>query len=298
MTAYRPNRALPAHITQPNFNGYQVRIVRSAYEHSRTFSWTTYGGETKALAAAVAWRDNLLKQLPPAENDKGAFRRSPLRHKTSWGRVGITRYLRIDRRKMGQPRYLTFGVNWVDHDGLRKTKSFQVGKIEDISWQDEVHAANTAEAFRMEFEFCCESHKTFNPEKYDGWRNRKTYPFVAPTTGQQPLPSAMMNRILSEQERKACRKQMAAGGVTGAEAALHLFIHHIELDQAKEACIAFGICQVCDPAQPTFMQRLAHKDAWDSLSDKQRQQCRDRIAEYRAQRIKLRQKNLHGALGL
>ena len=87
---------------------------------------------------------------------------------------------------MGQPRYLTFGVNWVDCDGRRRTKSFQVGKVEDISWVDEVHAANTAEAFRLDYEFCLKHNQPFDPSKYEAWKRRNTYPFVDPSADVHP----------------------------------------------------------------------------------------------------------------
>ena len=184
MPAYRPGRALPAHVTIPNWDSFQVRISRDGVEHSASFAWNAYSDQRAALAAAVQWRDARLAELPPAENLKGSTRTKPLKHKTTWGQVGVTRYFRTDARKQGKPLYLTFGVNWIDHTGRRRTKSFQVGRDTEISWQDELHAANTAEAFRLEFEYCLKSGVVFNPDKYKLWRKHPCYPFI-------PVPSLL-----------------------------------------------------------------------------------------------------------
>lgn len=174
---YRNGRTLPAHITCPNWDAYQVRIVREGQELSASFSWNLYGGKRKALQEAVRWRDTQLAGLPPAGNAKGEFRQTPLVHKRSWGRVGVTRYVSADARKPGKPLYLRFGVNWVDATGKPRTKSFQVGRVEDISDADETHAANTAEAFRAEWEFCRRTGRQFDDTKFRNWREARLYPF-------------------------------------------------------------------------------------------------------------------------
>lgn len=177
MPAYKPNRALPAHITIPNWDAYQVRIVRDGVEHSKSFSLNAYSSNSLALDAAVAWRDAKLADLPAAQNEKGKTRRQPLPHKRSWNRVGITRYFRGDLRKQGNPKYLTFGVNWVGSDGKKRTKSFQVGRLGEFTWQDEVRAANTAEAFRSEFEYCQAIGLSFDFKRYAKWKTEMCYPF-------------------------------------------------------------------------------------------------------------------------
>lgn len=175
---YKQNRSLPAHITIPNWDAYQVRIVRNGREYSASFSWNMYGTEKAALAHAVKWRDTILAALPPSGNERGQFRTKPLSHKQSWGRVGITRYITADARKAGRPEYLRFGVNWVDSAERRRTKSFQVGRVGEIEWELELHAANTAEAFRTEWEFCQATGRPFDDEKYREWRERRLYPFL------------------------------------------------------------------------------------------------------------------------
>ena len=43
--------------------GWQVVIVRNKKEHSKMFSDSKYGGKRKSLAAAVKFRDQLIKKL-------------------------------------------------------------------------------------------------------------------------------------------------------------------------------------------------------------------------------------------
>lgn len=177
--AYRSDRDLPAHVTIPNWNAYQVRIVRNEVEYSKSFPWSR-AGQAAALEAAVMWREAQLAALGPAWNDKGGLRRKPLRHKKSGYPVGITCYLRSDRRKSGDPLYLTFGVNYINRKGKKTTRSFQVGNIEIIGQRDKEHAEQTAKAFRAEYEWCRCHGKIFKPERYVRWREVKMYPFKEP----------------------------------------------------------------------------------------------------------------------
>lgn len=89
----------------------------------------------------------------------------------------MTRYYAPDRRKPGCPLYLRFGVNWTDASGKRRTKSFQAGRLENVSAAEEIHAANTAEAFRSEWEFCQLTGKAFDEFRYRDWRQKRLYPF-------------------------------------------------------------------------------------------------------------------------
>lgn len=172
-------RKLPDQITIPNWNAYQVRIVRNGHEYSASFSWSHYGGTRKALSAAVKWRDSMMIGLPPAGNATGGFRQSPLSHKSTWGRVGVTCYTHVDKRKAGHPEYLRFGVNWTDATGKRRTKSFQAGPLETLTPADKLHAANTANAFRTEWEHCQSTGTLFDPARYADWRQQRLYPFRA-----------------------------------------------------------------------------------------------------------------------
>jgi len=129
------------------------------------------------LSAAIAWRDDLLAKLPSAATTLGSYRSKPQKNKRSYNRVGISRYIGVDRRKLGAPGYLRFAVNWVDGTGQSKVTSFQVGKVGAFSWEDELHAACTAEAFRTQWEFSRATGHAFDPANYEGWRHKQCYPF-------------------------------------------------------------------------------------------------------------------------
>jgi len=97
-------RPLPDNISIPGYDAYQVRIVRGEHEYSATFACSRLGSKDLALQAAVSWRDMMLAKLPPAGNGHGGFRTSPMPNKRSLGRVGVTRYEKIDRRRQGIPK--------------------------------------------------------------------------------------------------------------------------------------------------------------------------------------------------
>lgn len=170
-------RDLPSNITIPAFDAYQVRIVRDGREYSATFAWSRYGSTEEALSEAVAWRDALLAKLPSAATTLGSYRSTPQKNKRSYNRVGVSRYIGVDRRKTGAPGYLRFAVNWVDETGQSRVSSFQVGKVGAFTWEDELHAACTAEAFRTQWEFSSATGQAFDPSSYRGWRKKQCYPF-------------------------------------------------------------------------------------------------------------------------
>lgn len=171
------SRDLPTNITIPAFEAYQVRIVREGHEYSATFAWSRYESKEQALVSAVAWRDRMLGSLPTAATELGSFRSAPQKNKRSYNRVGITRYIGVDGRKVGAPGYLRFAVNWLDETGTPRIKSFQVGKVGSFSWTDELHAACTAESFRTHWEYCRSMNVQFDTSCYQNWKEKPCYPF-------------------------------------------------------------------------------------------------------------------------
>ena len=146
------DRDLPKHITETNYNSYQVRIVRDRIEYSSAFSWVIVG-KSAALDAAVKWRDLTLALLPPPVNAKGAIRLAPAKHKKTQEPLGVTRYVTTDRRS-GTPRqYLRFGVSYLDENGQNRIKAFQAGSLQQLTPDDIFHTAQTAYAFREEWEY-------------------------------------------------------------------------------------------------------------------------------------------------
>lgn len=184
----RAKRGLPDNITIP-CNGYQVRVVRDGFEHSKYFPWSA-GGKALALLDAVAWRDRLLRTLPAPGNAKGGFRSKPLSHKTSWDRVGVVRTVGCDRRRSLTVQYVRFSVSWVDTVGKARVKTFQAGRADSITRADEVHTSLTAEAFRSEWEFCQSTGERFEPWRYDSWRKDRLYPFDPADRVRRDAPSA------------------------------------------------------------------------------------------------------------
>lgn len=172
------SRALPDNITVPSYDAYQVRIVREGHEYSATFAWSRFETTEKAMHAAVSWRDKILSQLPAPGNGRGSFRATPMANKRSFGRVGITRYQKKDRRRTGCPEYLVYGVNWTDKDGQARVSQFQVGRVGTFDWHEELHASLTAEAFRTEWEFCRSTGQVFEPDRYAEWKEAELYPFL------------------------------------------------------------------------------------------------------------------------
>lgn len=99
---------------------------------------------------------------------------------TSHPRVGVTRRLRIDRRKAAQPTYLVFSVNWKDADGRLRITGFQAGNSETVTAQEERHAEQTAVAFREAYEWARINNLKFRPEAFSCWRSVQCYPWRNP----------------------------------------------------------------------------------------------------------------------
>lgn len=183
-------RDLPSHITETNCQAYQVRIVRDGHEYSSSFSFARTQDREAALAEAVAWRDDMLRRLPPSSSSRGSYRKEPLPHKKTVMRAGVTRYVTSDSRRVGNPLYLRYAVSYVDETRRPRVKSFQVGRLADVTWQDELHASKTAIACREHWEFCVDHGLKFEPDLYEGWQKRKLYPFDPKRFSFAPLDRA------------------------------------------------------------------------------------------------------------
>ena len=171
-------RGLPENLTETNFDAIQVRIVRDGKEFSKSFSFAKSKDKKKAISDATLWRDSIKNILPPPRRSEGGYLKRPQSNKKSVNRSGITRYITKDKRKIGNPSYLVYGVNYTDSVGKPKIKSFQVGKLDSFNHGDEIHAAMTAEAFRSEWEWCKDHKLEFDDQKYNGWKKDTKYPFT------------------------------------------------------------------------------------------------------------------------
>lgn len=156
------------HITTPDLFGYQVRIVRRGKESSRYFSHKLWGNKQKSMAAAIAWRDQMLIVL---KGSKIRFLQPP-KNKTTTGITGVSRTIKHDRRK--DKSYLCYTVFWV-YQGKSKNKTFQVGNVETISSDEELHAFRTARLFRSIYEYAIDNDKSFDESLFKGWKKRRIY---------------------------------------------------------------------------------------------------------------------------
>jgi len=106
-------------VDREHFHGWVVVMKRRGRnvggEHFRD---ALYGGRMKALRAAIARRDELEAELPPATH----LRERDSRSKT--GMAGVTVVMR--RRRKRVLRYWL--ANWVELEGRRVQRSFSVSK--------------------------------------------------------------------------------------------------------------------------------------------------------------------------
>ncbi|MEO1878647.1 MAG: hypothetical protein ABGX40_01605 [Methylococcales bacterium] len=156
------------HITEPDTFGFQVRIVRRGKESSRYFSHKLWGSKGKSLKAAITWRDQMLIVL------KGSRTRflKPPKNKTTTGVTGVSRTIKYDHRK--DKSYLCYTVFWVK-DRKSRNKTFQVGNVDTVTADSELHAFRTARLFRSCYEHAIDHDLPFNDGMFIGWKKTRIY---------------------------------------------------------------------------------------------------------------------------
>ncbi len=153
-------------ITQPYPTAFQVRIVNNKKETSRLFSFSHWGGKNKALAAARSWRDQV-----NAIMKKRVRRLTKVpSHNKSTGVLGVSRTHRYDKRK--DLKHLVYSVNWIDHSGKKRGKTFWVCNVRNYDREMDLIAFEAAKQFRKEWEHHVDNDSLhlFNPSKYINWR--------------------------------------------------------------------------------------------------------------------------------
>lgn len=158
------------HITEPDHRGYQVRIVRKGKEYSRYFSHNSWGNKKKSLEAAQSWRDQQLAFH--GKKIKSLVSMGALGNNKSTGVRGVTKTVSFDKRR--DVHYLVYQVHW-KHKGIVKNKKFQVGHVEKVTADEELHAFRTALHFRKAYEMSVEQDLDFYPEWYAGWKTNRYY---------------------------------------------------------------------------------------------------------------------------
>ena len=94
-----------------------MRRGKSMY---RSFADSKYGGKTKALKAAKAWRGQMVESTSDA--DYVLWRRAKRSRPSGSGIVGVGRYAVL----YGATRHLVWDAYWQDADGKRYSRRFFV----------------------------------------------------------------------------------------------------------------------------------------------------------------------------
>jgi hypothetical protein len=61
------------------------------------------------------------------------------------------------------------------HNCKARNKTFQVGNVEKVTPDDELHAFRSAKLFRSCYEFAIDNDIEFHDEKFDGWKKTRLY---------------------------------------------------------------------------------------------------------------------------
>lgn len=196
-------RELPHNIQEPIPGQLRVRVQSHKKDISRTFREDQHGGcRETTIKAAIAWRDETLKSLPPSYNKPGAFKKPATPYPPDdFRRPGITRYVAVK----GGSRYIRYGASWVDSSGRPRVTGFMAGRIielgtfeETIPKEQDLHARRTALAFREHWEHCREHGVPFDPTPYRAWKTETLYPFnpTSPPQRSQRAPRSLA-RVLN-----------------------------------------------------------------------------------------------------
>jgi len=154
-------------ISCPDDRGYQVRIKRDGNEIGRYFPFNKWGSKKKALEVAQNWRDQVrVVFCKPVISIQINTR------KKTTGVRGVSRSVQCDKRC--DITYVVYSAHWRTH-GKPRTKSFQVGRIEEVTADEEFHAFRTAVRFRNEYKICVEESLSFDPIFYKNWKNERLY---------------------------------------------------------------------------------------------------------------------------
>ncbi|MCC6180035.1 MAG: hypothetical protein IT305_32375 [Chloroflexi bacterium] len=101
-------------VDRRNFHGWVVQVKRRGRGHFEGFADSRHGGQAGALRQALARRDDLEAELPPATH---------LREKDVRSRTGVVGVTLVRRQRRGRVlRY--WCANWVELDGRRVSRSF------------------------------------------------------------------------------------------------------------------------------------------------------------------------------
>ncbi len=98
--------------------GWRVSVARRGKDMHKHFADSNYGGKTKALIAAKAWRDQVVKSS--SDVDYVLWRRQKRSRPSQSGIVGVGRY----EVRYGANRHPVWEAAWQDADGKRHSRRF------------------------------------------------------------------------------------------------------------------------------------------------------------------------------
>jgi hypothetical protein len=96
----------------------------------------------------------------------------PPKNKTTAEVTDVSRTIKFDHRK--NKSYLCYTVFWVDNSKSRN-KTFQVGNVENVTADDELHAFRSACVFRSCYEYAIDNDLSFHGEVFAGWKKLRVY---------------------------------------------------------------------------------------------------------------------------
>jgi hypothetical protein len=98
--------------------GWRVGVVRRGKSMHKHFADNKFGGKTKALSAAKAWRDEAVKST--SDVDYVLWRRQKRSRESSSGIVGVGRY----EVQYESSRHPVWEASWQDADSKRHSRRF------------------------------------------------------------------------------------------------------------------------------------------------------------------------------
>jgi hypothetical protein len=126
MTEPRPNYGI-TRIDQPEKknHGFYVRITHRGKGFQKYFPDKSLGGKPKALKAAKAYRDLLLKKMPKVKQEAASKKKRRIKHS---GVVGVTH---VVSKSPNGTVYEYWQAAWADAGGSRRTAKFSISRYGD-----------------------------------------------------------------------------------------------------------------------------------------------------------------------
>ncbi len=93
-------------------------------------------------------------------------------NKKTTGIRGVSRSVQLDKRNGAY--YVVYSVHW-RREGKPASKTFHVGRVGEVSADQEFHAFRTAVQFRREYELHKADGEPFDPNGFKQWKKIRLY---------------------------------------------------------------------------------------------------------------------------